>query len=117
MPQKYNRLGKHLGWEDLSAMYIDEMLEHLETWYDIVDIKLQDVDITNVHEPPITTKGDPYLRNCLFNKNNTYGDDFQDNTDGSRVDVSSATSGSVMRHLTLKEVTRLIAELQGGGGW
>jgi hypothetical protein len=93
------------------------MLEHLETWYDIVDIKLQDVDITNVHEPPITTKGDPYLRNCLFNKNNTYGDDFQDNTDGSRVDVSSATSGSVMRHLTLKEVTRLIAELQGGGGW
>ena len=116
MPQKHNRLGKHLGWDDLASMDIEEMLEHVETWYDIVDIKLQDIDITNVHEPPITTKGDPYLRNCLFNKkrDNVYG---KDRRSGVNEDLTIVNSGSVMRHLTLKEVTRLISELQGGSGW
>ena len=108
MPQKHNRLGKHLGWDDLASMDIEEMLEHVKTWYDIVDIKLQDVDITNVHEPPFTTKGDPYLRNCLFNI-------YQNNTSGE--DLAAVTSGSVVRQLSRREVIRIIAELQGGGSW
>tara|TARA_B100000949_G_scaffold183949_1_gene165620 strand:+ start:253 stop:603 length:351 start_codon:yes stop_codon:yes gene_type:complete len=116
MPQKHGRLGKHLGWDDLAAMEVDELLEHLETWYDVVDIKIQDTDITHVHEPPITTKGDPYMRNCLVNKkrDNIYG---KDRRSGVFEDLTSQHTGSVMRHLTRREIIHTISELQGGGGW
>ena len=70
MPQKFweaGRTTKHLGWDDISAMDELEMLEHLKEHFGITDIKPVDIDITDYHEPPITTKGDPYLRNVVDN--------------------------------------------------
>jgi len=54
---------KNLGHEDLAAMDCLEILEHLRDFFGVVDIKPINRDITHIHEPPITTKGDPYLRN------------------------------------------------------
>ena len=70
MPQKFweaGRTTKHLGWDDIAAMDELEMLEHLKEHFGITDIKPVDIDITDYHEPPITTKGDPYLRNVVDN--------------------------------------------------
>jgi hypothetical protein len=67
MPQKHwdkGRDGKHLGWDDISAMSIQELLEHLERWYGVTDIK-PNMNITKINRPPWTLPGDPYIRNAL----------------------------------------------------
>jgi|TARA_Y100001949_G_C15988702_1_gene331800 hypothetical protein len=67
MPQKYwesGRDGKHLGWDDISAMGIQELLEHLKRWYDVTDIK-PTIDITDFNRPPWSLPGDPYIHNAL----------------------------------------------------
>jgi hypothetical protein len=67
MPQKYwdtGRKGKHLGWDDISSMSIQEMLEHLKHHYGVTDIK-PTIDITTYNRPPWSLPGDPYIRNAL----------------------------------------------------
>ena len=67
MPQKHwdkGREGKHLGWDDISAMNIPEILEHLKKWYGVTDLK-PTFNITHINRPPWTEPGDPYIRNAL----------------------------------------------------
>ena len=67
MPQKFwhaGRKGKHLGWDDISAMNIEELLTHLKEWYGVTDIKPMR-DITHVNRPPWTLPGDPVIHNAL----------------------------------------------------
>lgn len=64
MPQKHNRTGKHVGHEDLAAMSIQEMLEHLKEHYGVTDLK-PTFPITHMNRPPWTEPGDSYIRNAL----------------------------------------------------
>ena len=76
MPQKHwdrGRDGKHLGWDDISSMHIQELLVHLKKWYNITDIK-PTIDITPFNRPPWTLPGDPYIRNALECWNDTSDD-------------------------------------------
>ena len=106
MPQKFWEVGrrtKHLGAEDLAAMSLLEIAEWLKDEYNVTDIKPTDIDITDFHEPPITTKGDPYLRNVVDNwtVQKALGQ-----KDGFATDSSLVIEGSVMMVLTRQEMER-----------
>ena len=67
MPQKHwdkGRKGKHLGWDDISAMSIQELLEHLKEWYGVTDLK-PTINITDFNRPPWSLPGDPVIHNAL----------------------------------------------------
>ena len=67
MPQKHwdkGRKGKHVGHDDIAAMSIPEILEHLIKWYGVTDLK-PTLDITPFNRPPWTTPGDPVIHNVL----------------------------------------------------
>ena len=67
MPQKNwdgGTTGKHLGTDDIASMSIQELLEHLEKWYEVTDIK-PTLDITDFNRPPWSPPGDPIIHNAL----------------------------------------------------
>ena len=94
MPQKHwdrGRDGKHLGWDDISSMHIQELLVHLKKWYNITDIK-PTIDITPFNRPPWTLPGDPYIRNAL----ECWEDSASEDGDNKRFDENAHFHLSVM---------------------
>ena len=109
MPQKHwdkGREGKHLGWDDLAAMSIPEMLEHLKEHYGVTDLK-PTFPITHMNRPPWTEPGDPYIRNALDCWN-----DSSDEWGGNIIEDGRYfhASALIKRH----DVIRLIAETADG---
>ena len=51
MPQKFwhaGRKGKHLGWDDISAMNIEELLTHLKEWYGVKIYKVHRIKYNDI---------------------------------------------------------------------
>ena len=101
---------------DIAAMDELEMLEHLKEHFDITDIKPVDIDITDYHEPPITTKGDPYLRNVVDNwyHGSVYPGKGQDQAHRDENPLKNSANRSVMMALTPKECRRQLKQAIDG---
>ena len=112
MPQKHwdsGRDGKHLGWDDISAMSIQELLEHLKKWYGVTDLQ-PTLDVAPLDRPPWTTPGDPVIHNALECWN-----DSADNW-GGQLTVDSNSCMHLSLFIKRKDVIQLLTNTADDGG-